>query len=162
VKISDQNTQGVRRSKSQTESEQNLFSENETSWLFVYGRASLPGCKQDMKVLVWIFSAQYGPRIKFQKVGRNFTSFGIALVCTKFLINSPEIVFFWNSTKESPLNLGQNATNFRSNGWVFTHEKNETVSHPKEPCFQPWQWWIKNLLRILWDEPGAQISSKTQ
>ena len=34
VKISDQNTQGVRRSKSQTESEQNRFSENKTSWLF--------------------------------------------------------------------------------------------------------------------------------
>jgi len=34
VKVSDQNTQGVRRSKSQTESEQNWFSENETSWLF--------------------------------------------------------------------------------------------------------------------------------
>jgi len=31
VKILDQNTQGVRRSKSQTESEQNQFSENETS-----------------------------------------------------------------------------------------------------------------------------------
>ena len=43
---------------------------------FVYGRASLPGCKQHMKVLVWIFSAQYGPRIQFRKVGRNFTSFG--------------------------------------------------------------------------------------
>jgi len=34
VKISDQNTQGVRRRKSQTESEQNWFSENKTSWLF--------------------------------------------------------------------------------------------------------------------------------
>jgi len=43
---------------------------------FVYGCASLPGCKQHMKVLVWIFSAHYGPRKKFQKVGRNFTSFG--------------------------------------------------------------------------------------
>jgi len=31
VKISDQNTQGVRRSKSHTESEQNWFSENKTS-----------------------------------------------------------------------------------------------------------------------------------
>jgi len=62
VKISDQNTYGVRRSKSQTESEQNWFSENKTSWLyfpvssfcdlFVYGHASLPGCKQHIKVLV--------------------------------------------------------------------------------------------------------------
>jgi len=33
VKISDQNTQGVRRSKFRTESEQNWFSENRTSWL---------------------------------------------------------------------------------------------------------------------------------
>jgi len=34
VKISDQNTQGVRRTKSYTESEQNWFSENKTSCLF--------------------------------------------------------------------------------------------------------------------------------
>jgi len=34
VKISDQNTQGVRRSKSQTDSARNRFSENKTSWLF--------------------------------------------------------------------------------------------------------------------------------
>ena len=34
VKFSDQNTQGIRRSKSQTENEQNWFSENKTSWLF--------------------------------------------------------------------------------------------------------------------------------
>jgi len=36
VKILDQNTLGVRRSKSQTESEQNLFFENKTSWLFFH------------------------------------------------------------------------------------------------------------------------------
>jgi len=34
VKDSDQKVQGVRRSKSQTESEQNWFSEKKTSWLF--------------------------------------------------------------------------------------------------------------------------------
>jgi len=34
LKISDKNTQGIRRSKSQTESEPNWFSENKTSWLF--------------------------------------------------------------------------------------------------------------------------------
>jgi len=34
VKILHQNTQGVSRSKSQTESEQNWFFENKTSWLF--------------------------------------------------------------------------------------------------------------------------------
>jgi len=32
--MSNQNTQGVRRSKSQAESEQNWFSENKTSWLY--------------------------------------------------------------------------------------------------------------------------------
>ena len=62
----------------------NWFSENKTSWLFspvssccdfFYRRASLPVCKQDMKVLVWIFSAQYGPIIKFHKLERNFRSF---------------------------------------------------------------------------------------
>jgi len=34
VKISDQNTQGIRRGKSQIEREQNWFSENKTSWFF--------------------------------------------------------------------------------------------------------------------------------
>jgi len=34
VRISDQNTQGVRRSMSQTEGEQNWFSKNKTSWFF--------------------------------------------------------------------------------------------------------------------------------
>jgi len=34
VKISNQNTQGLRHGKSQTESEQHWFSENKTSWLF--------------------------------------------------------------------------------------------------------------------------------
>ena len=171
-KISDQNTQGVRRSKSQTESEQNRFSENKTSWLFfprifflwsVYVRSSLPGCKQHTKVLVWIFSVQCGPRMKLQKLGRNFTisvedSLGVYKISEKFFQNG----FSWNSTQESPLNLGQNGTNFRSNGWVFTHEKNQTVSHTNEPSFHPWQWRIKNLLPILWDESGAQTSAKTQ
>jgi len=41
-------------------------------------------------------------------------------------------------------------------------KKNETVSHTNEPSFQTWQWWIKNLLPILWDESGAQISAKTK
>jgi len=35
VKISDQNTQGVGPGKSQTETEQNWFSENKMSWLFL-------------------------------------------------------------------------------------------------------------------------------
>ena len=60
VKLSDQNTQGVRRRKSQTESEQNQFrKQNVLAFLpriffllLVYGRASLPGCKKHMKVLV--------------------------------------------------------------------------------------------------------------
>ena len=86
----------------------------------------------------------------------------IALVCTKFLKNSPRIVFSLNSTLASPLNFRQNATNFRSNIWVFTHEKNQTVSHTNEPSFQPWQWRIKNYLPIFWDESTAQTSAKTQ
>ena len=34
VKFSDQKTQGIGRSKTQTENEQNRFSENKMSWLF--------------------------------------------------------------------------------------------------------------------------------
>jgi len=36
VKILDQNTQGVGRGTSHTESEQNWFSENKTSWFFFH------------------------------------------------------------------------------------------------------------------------------
>jgi len=84
VKILEQNTQGVRRSNSQTQSEQNWFSENKTSWLFhpvssfcdfFYGRASLPGCKQHVEVLVWIFSAQYGPKFFFAESRAEFHKF---------------------------------------------------------------------------------------
>jgi len=35
-------------------------------------------------------------------------------------------------------------------------------SHTNEPSFQLCQWWIKNLLKILWDESGPQISAKIQ
>jgi len=74
----------------------------------------------------------------------------------------------WICLIQRPTSLGaQNpphkcAKNFRWNRWVFTHEKNQTVSHTNEPSFQLWQWWIKNLLPILWDESGARISAKTQ
>ena len=58
-------------------------------WL-VYGCVSLPGGKQHMKVLVRIFSTQYRPKTKFQKVGRNFTSFGLVFnkISEKFSQNS--------------------------------------------------------------------------
>jgi len=60
VKILDQNTLGVRRSKSQTESEQTCFrKQNVLAFLprifflsFVYGSASLTGPKQHMKVVL--------------------------------------------------------------------------------------------------------------
>ena len=58
------------------------------------------------------------------------------------------------------MNLGQNATKFRSNGWVFIHKKNKTVSHTNEPFFQPWQWSIKFLFPILWDESGLKSQPK--
>jgi len=48
---------------------------------------------KNTKMFVWIF---------FQ---RNTDPKWNCLVCTKFLKNSPRIVFSWNSTQESPLNL---------------------------------------------------------
>ena len=42
---------------------------------FVYGRASLPGCKHHMKVLVWIFSALYGRKIKIAESRAKFHKF---------------------------------------------------------------------------------------
>ena len=84
VKISDQNTQGVRRDKSQTESEQNWFSENKTSWLFfpvccfcVLFMDIPPhlGANNIWKYLCEFFQHNTDPN-KLQKDGRNFTSFG--------------------------------------------------------------------------------------
>jgi len=85
VKISDQNTQGASRSKSQTESEQNWFSENKTSWLFfpVSSFCDLfmdvppfPGANTIRSYFCEFFSAQYEPEMKLHKLVRNFTSFG--------------------------------------------------------------------------------------
>ena len=70
------------------------------------------------------------------------------------------MVFSWNSTQESPVNFGQNGTNFRSNGWVFTHEKNQTVSHTNEPSFQPWQWRIKIYCQSCWTIMGLKPQPK--
>ena len=83
VKISDQNPQGVRRTKSQPENEQNWFSENKTSQLlFPYllfvirlWTCLLTWCEQHMRVLVWSFSAQYGRRIKIVESRAKFHKF---------------------------------------------------------------------------------------
>ena len=132
--------------------------------IFFYGRGSLPGCKQHMKVLVWIFSAQYGPRIKFQKVGRNFTSFGrgyslgLHKISEKFSRNS----FFLKFHVRISFKFGTKRNKFQVKRMSIRPRKNQTVSHINEPSFHSWQWWIKNLLPILWDEYRAQIYAKTQ
>jgi len=103
VKIPDQNTQGVRRSKSQTESELVFRKQNVLAFLprilflwFVYGCASLPGCKKHMKVLVWIFFSAIRTQNKNAESRAKFHKFWlkIAMVCTKFLKKSSETVFF--------------------------------------------------------------------
>ena len=85
VKIADQNTQGVGRSKSKTESEQNRFSENKTSWFFFPVSSfcdsfmDVPPClgaNNIRKCLCEFFSSQYEPRMKLQILDRNFRSFG--------------------------------------------------------------------------------------
>ena len=72
-KISDKNTQGVRRSKSQTESEQNSFSENKTSCLLFLVSSfcdlfmDVPpylGANNKWKYLCEFFSTLYEPKIK--------------------------------------------------------------------------------------------------
>ena len=84
VKISDQNTQGVRRSKSQTESEQNRFSENKTSWLFFPVSSfcdlfmDVPpylGANNIRKCLCEFFSAQYGPQNEIAEIRPEFHKF---------------------------------------------------------------------------------------
>ena len=85
VNISVQNTQGVRRSKSQTECEQTGFFKTKRPCffspylIFVIFFMNVPpylGANNIWKYMCEFFSAQYRPGIKLQKVGRNFTSFG--------------------------------------------------------------------------------------
>jgi len=170
VKISDQNTQGVRRSKSQIEDEPNRFSENKTSWLFspissfcdsFYGRAALPGCKQHMKVLVWIFSAQYGPLIKFQKVRRYFPSFvedslGLHKISEKFSRNSFSLKFHVRISTE----FRTKRDKFQVKRMSIRPRKKSNSFTLKRTFLSALQWEIQNLLPVLWDEYGAKISAK--
>ena len=108
-KIWDQNTQGLRRSMSQTESEQNCFSEQKTSWLFFPVSSfchlfmDLPPCLVQTtyeSTCVSFFKAIRTQnkiaesRAKFHKF-----CYRIALVFTKFLKNSLKIIFCWNPCK---------------------------------------------------------------
>ena len=90
--------------KSQTESEQNRFSENKTSWLFFPVSSfcdlfmDVPpylGANNIRKYLCEFFNA-IRTRKKIAESRAKFHKFcsKIALVCTKFLKNSPGMVFF--------------------------------------------------------------------
>jgi len=103
-KISDQNTQGVRRSKSLTESEQNRFSDNKTSWLF-FPVSSFCDLFMDVPPYLGANNIRKYLREFFQrntdrkKIAESRAKFHmfcyrIALVCTKFLKNSRRLVFF--------------------------------------------------------------------
>ena len=130
---------------------------------FVYGCASSPGCNQHMKVHVWIFSAQYRPVIKLQKVGWNFSSFGrgyslgLLKISEKLSRNSFLLKIHIKISTES----GTKRVKFHVKR-MSIHPRKKSNSFVHEPSFQPWQWWMKNLLPILWDKSGAQISAKTQ
>jgi len=84
VKFSDQITQGVRLSKSQTESEQNRFSENKTFWLFFPVSSfcdsfmDVPPClgaNNIRKCLCDFFSAQYGTHNEIAEIRPEFHNF---------------------------------------------------------------------------------------
>jgi len=84
VKISDQNIKGVRRSKSQTESEQNRFSKNKTSWLFFPVSSccdsfmNVPPClgaNNIRKCLCEFFSGQHGPYNEIAEIRPKFHKF---------------------------------------------------------------------------------------
>jgi len=84
VKVSDQNTQGVRRSKSKTKSEQNWFSENKTSWLFIpvssfcdsfMNVSPCLGANNIRKCLCEFFLAQYGPQNEIAEIRPEFHKF---------------------------------------------------------------------------------------
>ena len=103
VKISDQNTQGVRRSKSHTESEQNWFSINKTSWLFFpyllfvicLWTCLLTLAQTTYESTCVSFVNAIRTQSEIAVIRAEFHKFWwrIALVCTKFLKKSPEIVF---------------------------------------------------------------------
>ena len=133
---------------------------------FVYGRASLPGCKQHTKVLVCIFSSQYGPGKKLQKVGWNFTSFarGIALVCRKFLKNSPEMAFseiprknlYWIWDKMRQISGLTDEYSPRKKTNSFTHER----TFLSAPVMMNKKF-IANLVGRVWGSNLSQNSIET-
>ena len=172
VKISDQNTQGVRRSKSQTESEQNRFSENKTSWLFFPVSPfcdlfmDVPpylGANNTRKYLREFFQRNTDPEKNCRKQGEiSQVLLEDSLGLHKISEKSSQNGFFLKFHPRISTEFGTKRDKFQVKRMSIHPRKKSNSFHTDEPSFQPWQWRIKNLLPILWDESGDQISAKTQ
>jgi len=104
------------------------------------------GANNMWKYLCEFFSTQYKLRIKLHKISEKFSRNSFFL---KFRVKiSTEF-----GTKRDKFQVKRMS--------IHLGKKSNSFAH-KEPSFQPWQWWIKNLLQILWDDLRDQISAKSQ
>jgi len=136
VKISTQNTQGIRHNNSKIESKQTgnlVFPKTERPGFlpyifflcFLFGRASLTGYKYIWKYLCKCFqnlSLLYELKIKLQKLGKIFANLerGCPWCPISFWNIFRKRIYFWNLMEESQLNLWRNGTNLSSNRQVFS------------------------------------------
>jgi len=128
---------------------------------FVYGRASLPGCKQHMKVLAWIFSAQYGcgikiaeSRVKFQVLQR------IALVCKKFSEKFSWNSFFHKFQVRISTKIGTKRYKFQVKRMSILPRKRSNSFTHKRTFLSSLQWLIKYLFPIFWAYLGLKSQPK--
>jgi len=130
---------------------------------FVYGCASSPGCKQHMKVLVWIFSAQYVLEIKLQNVGQHFTSFGRdSLGSHKIFEKSSRNSFFLKFYVRISTKFGTKHDKFQVRRMIIHPRKKSNSFAQKRTFLFALAVMNRYLFPILGDESGAQISAKTQ
>ena len=170
VNFSDQDTQGVRRSQSHSESEQNWFSEKKS-----------PGFSSPYRLFVvclwtcllsWVQTIYDIACVNFfnalwtqDKIGEsrekfhNFfvaDSLGLHKIYEKLSRNSFFLKFHLRILTE----FGTKRDKFEVKRISIHVGKNQTLSHTNEPSFHAWRWWIKNLLQILWHEFGLKYLPK--
>ena len=142
VKISDQNTHGVRRRKSQTESEQNWFSENKTSWLFFHVSSfcdlfmDVPpyqGAHSVWKYLCEFFQRNTDPERNCRKQGEISQVFvggslGLHKIYQKFSRNSFFLKFHARistefGTKRDKFQVKRMSVHARNKSNIFAHKR---------------------------------------
>jgi len=102
---------------------------------FVYGLASLPGCKKHMKVLAWIFFTQYGCRIKTAEIKAKFHKcwLRIALICTKISEKFFQKSFFLKFLVRISIEFGTKRDKFQFKRMsIHPRKKSNSFTHKRK------------------------------